>query len=89
MIMKLTNFIRIFGEHIGTSDWYRRRLNQLKNDKDGVISFRCIDSYGNVIGERFVNKAWELLGRYITNNTHLQTLSIMFCNLTDEKMHVK
>ena len=72
-----------FGEHIGTSDWYRRRLNQLKNEDD-VTSLSCIDSDNDVnVGERLTNRAWQLLGRYIANNTHLQILRLPFCNLTE------
>jgi len=30
--------------------------------------------------------AWKLLGRYIANNTHLKTVSLRSCGISDEKM---
>ena len=35
---------------------------------------------------RFTDLAWKLLGRYITNNTHLDTIKFDNCGLTNEKM---
>lgn len=76
-----------FGEHIGTSDWYRRQLHQIKNNEDGVTSFSCNDSYNDVnIGERLIKRAWQLLGRYIANNTHLEKIFLADASLDDLKM---
>ena len=78
-----------FGEHIGTTPGFRRQLSQIKNNEDGVTGFSCsndsYDGYVN-IGERLTNRAWQLLGRYISNNTHLKRIGLDSCNLTDEKM---
>ena len=41
---------------------------------------------GSDITAQFNNHAWKLLGRYIANNTHLKSLKICRCNLTDEQM---
>ena len=37
--------------------------------------------------ERFADQAWQLLGKYIANNTHLDDVDLDGCSLTDQKMY--
>jgi len=60
-------------------------INRIKNNEE-VRGFVCKHNDSVIIRERFTNQAWQLLGRYIANNTHLYYLYLGFCGLTDEKM---
>ena len=35
---------------------------------------------------KFTNNLWKYLGRYIANNTHLECINLVSCNINDEKM---
>ena len=51
-----------------------------------MTSFGFDSNDAVIISGRFTNQAWELLGSYIANNTHLYRLAFPYCNLTNEKM---
>ena len=71
-----------FGEHTGIS--CRTEINLIKNNErindDDVFIVHREDA------DRFTYLAWELLGRYIANNTHLKYIDFDGAGLTDEKM---
>jgi len=63
-------------------------LNRLRNNQlmppicnNNEFSLAFLD-----VTFRFTDLSWELLGRYISNNTHLKTVRLDGCDLTDEIM---
>lgn len=71
----------------GISDHYtRHKIRQIKNNAPGTLDLEIEQSQMNL--RLFANMPWELLGRYIANNTHLQKLAIKHYRsfLTDDNM---
>ena len=60
----------------------REYINRIRNNTDKVEVFQLDTSDA----QKFSNQAWELLGRYIANNTHLIKIDLCHRNLTDQKM---
>ena len=77
-------FNQAFGEHTGISTRCRDEINFLKNNErindDDILIVDREDA------DIFTDLAWELLGLYIANNTHLEYLDFDGDDLTDEKM---
>ena len=72
-------FNQAFGE---LSFRCRDGINDIKNNKSDTIGLKISSSNS----QRFKDQAWQLLGGYIANNTHLRELDLNRCNLTDQKM---
>mmetsp|Transcript_19249 Transcript_19249/g.35981 ORF Transcript_19249/g.35981 Transcript_19249/m.35981 type:complete len:526 (+) Transcript_19249:523-2100(+) len=70
-----------FGEQTNISRRIRYDINLIKNNDPNFKWFNMDD---NDV-EYFSDLAWELLGRYIAENNHLEDLGFD-CGLTDEKM---
>ena len=81
-------FIHAFGEHTGISDSWRRWIDCMKNNEARDIYNNEIIhlGLGSDITAQFNNHAWKLLGKYIADNTHLKSMKICHCNITDEQM---
>ena len=60
----------------------RDGINDIKNNKSDTVGLKISSSNA----ERFTDLAWQLLGEYIANNSHLRELNLNRCNLTDRKM---
>ena len=60
----------------------RDGINDIKNNKSDTVGLKISSSNS----QRFTDQAWELLGGYIANNTHLRELDLNRCNFTDRKM---
>ena len=72
-----------FGSHTSINVTRKRQIIEVKNN---VISRRSLFIDASDIA-RFTDLAWKLLGRYIRNNTHLKSISLLHSNhLTDDKM---
>jgi len=73
-------FHQAFGEHTGISSYIKSDIEKIKNNdvdtkKLGITQCQYINDL-----------AWRLLGQYIANNTHLKSIDLSRCGLTDEKM---
>jgi len=71
-----------FGVHTGISSECRDDIDRIKDNREYTTSFEL----STQDAEQFSQLAWELLGRYIANNTHLEQIKLNNCNLTDQKM---
>ena len=60
----------------------REYINRIRINTDKVEVFQLDSSDA----QKFSNQAWELLGRYIANNTHLIKIDLCHRNLTDQMM---
>jgi len=69
-----------FGEHTGISPWITTNINQIRNNDPGVVKFFM--SGDNT--PRLSELVWELLGRYIANNTHLSVMNLANSDLIDD-----
>ena len=71
-----------FGEHTHICQEVRDCINGIKNNHPDVndIKIRSSDA------EKFTDLSWRLLGRYIANNSHLEKVILIRCDLTDETM---
>ena len=69
-----------FGEHTGISPWITTHINQIRNNDPEVVKFFM--SGDNT--PRLSELAWELLGRYIANNTHLSVMKLANSDLIDD-----
>ena len=71
-----------FGEDSFISTNCREDITHIKNNDPDVnnLTMRPYD------GREVTDLAWTLLGRYITNNTHLKEISLDRCELTDEQI---
>lgn len=80
-------FNQAFGRHTGISKGTRTLIDVIKNN--GIISKLGENKFclcpSNA--ERFADQAWQLLGKYIANNTHLDDVDLDGCSLTDQKMY--
>jgi len=72
-----------FGEHTGLSDQCRFMINDIKSNSINVDKLLLNRLIGSV---ELSDLAWKLLGRYIANNTHLKTISLRLCNISNEQM---
>jgi len=75
-------FNQAFVEHSFISEDCREDINRIKNNDPDVNNLVIRSSDGREVADQ----AWRLLGRYITNNTHLKDLSLDECELTDEQI---
>jgi len=71
-----------FGEHTGIDEEVRDNILSIKDNSDQLGELHL--SSEEI--ENFTNLAWRLLGRYIANNTHLKTIGLGDCGISDEKM---
>jgi len=55
-----------FGEFVYMSETLRGTINNVKNNTPGVVKFFLTANYDNDLSDL----GYELLGRYIANNTH-------------------
>ena len=76
------HYQQAFGVHTGISEEVRDDINRIKNNSDDIEDLRL----SSEDTENFTNLAWQLLGRYIANNTHLEGILVGDCGLTDEKI---
>jgi len=72
-----------FGEHSGISAKCRDDINNIKNNNE-YDEFTL--SPGDAAHFINFNLPWKLLGKYISNNTHLKRLELNECQITDERM---
>jgi len=79
-------FNQAFGRHTGLSKGMRKVLDIIKNN--GIISELGENKFVLYPAEAilFTNQAWQLLGKYIANHTHLDDVDLDGCSLTDQKM---
>ena len=75
-------FNQAFGEHTGVSGSCRADINRIKNN-DPDFTKLVLETFD---AAEFTDLAWQLLGRYIANNNHLEKIDLEVCNLTNEKM---
>ena len=75
-------FNEAFGEDSFISANCREDITHIKNNDPDVINLVIRSSDGREVADQ----AWTLLGRYITNNTHLKEISLDRCELTDEQI---
>lgn len=71
-----------FGEDSGISQYCKNSIALIRDNNDDLIEFLL----GFEDGRVFSDLAWQLLGRYIANNTHLEKVDLDGCGLTDDKM---
>ena len=71
-----------FGVHTGISSECRDDIDRIKDNSEHITSFEL----STQDAAQFSQQAWELLGRYIANNTNLEQIKLNNCNLTDRKM---
>jgi len=80
-------FNQAFGRHTGISEDCRDSIRRIKNnnqlDENDEPMFR-LDSDT----EHFTVLSWTLLGRYIANNTQLESVDLDSCNLTNVRMGI-
>mmetsp|Transcript_19227 Transcript_19227/g.30151 ORF Transcript_19227/g.30151 Transcript_19227/m.30151 type:complete len:205 (+) Transcript_19227:158-772(+) len=74
-----------FGEHTNISENCRYKINLIRDNDPNVKWFKNFYMDRNDV-EHFSDLAWELLGRYIAENDHLEELVLDHLQLTDEKM---
>ena len=72
-------FNEAFGEHTGISQRCRDCINDIRQ-------IRRIKDFSLHNEDRFMDLSWRLLGRYISNNSHLEKVVLINCGITDEKM---
>ena len=72
---------KAFGENIRIFEKSRYKINQIGNNDPDFNSFNMV----NHDVEHFSDLAWELLGRYIADNNHLEGIGLVHCGLTNEK----
>ena len=72
-------FYQAFGEHTGISSYIRKAIQKIKNNDVDTNKF----TLASLTTAKFTRLAWQLLGRYIANNTHLTHLDIDGCHLTN------
>ena len=77
-------FNQAFGRHTGINQYFRNVIKFIK-DNNAVLETFVINHY-TYNPRQFTGMSWRLLGRYIANNTHLETLDLDECSLTDERM---
>jgi len=75
-------FNQVFRENNGISNHCYDDIYQIKYNQSYMREFALQDGETN----QFTQLTWTLLGRYIANNTHLERVDLVHCNLTDEKM---
>jgi len=75
-------FQQAFGEHTGISERCREQIDQIKDNTKGLTC--CNLAFRDVV--QFTDPAWELLGRYIANNSNLSELVLNHCGLTDQQI---
>lgn len=75
-------FRQAFVEHTGISTRCRDEIRMIKNNDEDFNMFN-LNPHDAVV---FTNQAWELLGRYIANNTHLNMVDLGIRGLTNETM---
>ena len=61
-----------FGEHTGISSSFINHINEIRNNNPNVKLFRMTGADVASLSEL----AWELLGQYIANNTHLKSIDL-------------
>ena len=84
-----------FVEDTGISEQLRNEIIAIRSNNPDVTKFGVNNLLvhartGVPVSEAFVNLsdllAWELIGRYITNNTHLKQIGLVYCDMTDSKI---
>ena len=75
-------FSQAFGVDTGITVDSRCNIYNVKNNIDSVneLALRSSDA------GKFTDLSWRLLGRYITNNSHLEKVDLYRCGITDEKI---
>jgi len=71
-----------FGVHTGISRQCRDSIIGIKDNSEHLQSFELYPHNA----AQFSDLAWQLLGRYIANNTHLDDINLNHCGITDEIM---
>ena len=71
-----------FGEDSGISQYCKSSIALIRDNNDDLIEFLL----GFEDGRKFSDLAWQLLGRYIANNTHLKKVDLEGSGLNDAKM---
>ena len=71
-----------FGEFVYMSENLRENINWVKNNNPNYKHFRMVADDVASLSEL----AWQLLGRYIANNTHLEVIQLTKCGLTDNHL---
>ena len=70
-----------FGEHADISQQYRNEVTAIRNNDANTtelsLDYRC---------QHLSDLAWELLGQYISNNTHVREVDLQDCRITDANM---
>ena len=77
-------FNQAFGDHTGIDEYDRGYINDIKDNNSNTN--KLVIRSDNA--DNFTDQAWQLLGRYIANNTHLKTLDLDGSRLTDERMGI-
>ena len=76
--------MEVFRQQARISYSTRHKIRQIKNNDPDTIDIDIKQS----TAVKFTNQAWQSLGRYIANNTHLTQLSLDGYSITDEKMSI-
>ena len=79
-------FQAVFGEHTGISHGLRDVVNNIRNNNPHttrLFTHHFDDDLSDVALEDIANK-WELLGRYIANNTHIEQIDLDDSGMTDD-----
>ena len=82
-------FEQAFGDNSGLQLYCKVVIEYIKNNNGSVIEFdaeRSTTLFSPPSTDQFTDLAWRLLGRYISNNTHLKRITLNSQNLTDKKM---
>jgi len=73
-----------FGGHTGISSSFMNRINEIRNNNPNVKLFQMTCADVASLGEL----AWELLGQYIANNTHLNAIKLGTCGINNNHMRL-
>ena len=74
---------RAFGVRSDMSEHCRNEINLIRSNNENHVNEFVLDPDDAV---EFTDLAWELLGRYIARNTHLEEVFLNNCGITDRKM---
>ena len=75
-------FNQAFGEHVDIPNECREQINNIRTI-DQVVTFKINSVH---TARQLTDQAWQLLGGYIANSTHLHTFDLDSCDLTDQQM---
>ena len=73
-----------FGEFVYMPEDLREKINAIKNNSQNVKRFQMIADDVDSLSDL----AWQLLGRYIAKNTHLEVIRLTKCSLNDNHMRM-